>query len=344
LPIARNHPAMHCSPPRAANPYLPLPVADGRRRFRNLASQFRTARSRLCQNGKAGVSGCTGDNRSVGLGRGPIRHEVTLAKLAKAATRAARNAHVAYRLQRREAGGDWRSRLYRSWTVWLLRPDLCRDRSGIGAETGKRLMKHATSRELYDYWNRLRRGQPAPHRSDIEPSDIRRILADTFILEVGDRESYVIRLAGTRVCALYGREIKSTNFLNLWAADDREAIATLATAVSSDAAAAVLAVEGRTPRRRTVACEFLLLPLRHGKSGYDRVLGSLALIEQPYWIGSEPVTSQTVTSLRLIWPDERPHFRRRTSDRAQATEGPVVLPIDNRRQRGHLFVLDGGKD
>ena len=95
-------------------------------------------------------------------------------------------------------------------------------------------MKHATSRELYDYWDRLRRGQPAPHRGDIEPSDIRRILADTFILEVGDRETYMIRLAGTRICALYGREIKATNFLDLWAADDRQAIATLAAAVSTD--------------------------------------------------------------------------------------------------------------
>src|SRR4029077_1489463 len=142
--------------------------------------------------------------------------------------------------------------------------------------TGKRLMKHATSRELYDYWDRLRRGQPAPHRSDIEPSDIRRILADTFILEVPARETYAIRLAGTRICALYGREIKGPNFLDLWTSDDRQAIATLAAAVSTDAAAAVLSLEGHTARRRTLACELLLLPLRHGKSGYDRVLGSLA--------------------------------------------------------------------
>jgi hypothetical protein len=86
------------------------------------------------------------------------------------------------------------------------------------------------------------------------------------------------------------------------------------------------------------------LPLRHGKSGYDRVLGSLAPTEQPYWIGSEPVTGQSVTSLRLIWPDARPHFMRRASDRPQQSDGPVVLPIDSRRRRGHLFVLDGGKD
>jgi hypothetical protein len=203
-------------------------------------------------------------------------------------------------------------------------------------------MKHATSRELYDYWDRLRRGQPAPHRSDIEPSDIRRILADTFILEVAGREAYTVRLAGTRICALYGREIKGANFLDLWTSDDRQAIATLAAAVSTDAAAAVLSLEGRTARRRTLPCELLLLPLRHGKSGYDRVLGSLAPTERAYWIGSEPMTSQSVTSLRLIWPDERPHFMRRASDRPQPP-APIAIPIDNRRRRGHLFVLDGGK-
>ena len=75
---------------------------------------------------------------------------------------------------------------------------------------------------------------------------------------------------------------------------------------------------------------------------YDRVLGSLAPIERAYWIGSEPVTSQSVTSLRLIWPDERPHFMRRASDQPQAP-APAAIPIDSRRRRGHLFVLDGGK-
>src|SRR6185436_10758974 len=97
----------------------------------------------------------------------------------------------------RALSGDFVARLRSIWNGW-------------------RRMKHATSRELYQYWDRVRRGQPAPKRSDIEPSDIRRILADTFILEVTDRETYAIRLAGTRICALYGREIKGTNFLDLW--------------------------------------------------------------------------------------------------------------------------------
>src|SRR5512146_2629747 len=50
-------------------------------------------------------------------------------------------------------------------------------------ETGRQSMKHATTRELYDYWNRVRGGERAPLRSAIEPSDIRRILGEMFILE-----------------------------------------------------------------------------------------------------------------------------------------------------------------
>ena len=60
-------------------------------------------------------------------------------------------------------------------------------------------MKHGVSRELYEYWNRVRGNERAPQRSAVEPSDLRRILGDTFILEVTGRDKYDVRLAGTRV-------------------------------------------------------------------------------------------------------------------------------------------------
>jgi hypothetical protein len=206
-------------------------------------------------------------------------------------------------------------------------------------------MKHATSRELYAYWDRVRAGAPAPRRSDIEPSDIRRILADTFILEVADRGTYPIRLAGTRICGAYGREIKGDDFLDFWSPQDRDAVATLGTAVAVDAAAAVVSVIARTARDKVVPCELLILPLRHGEAGYDRILGSFAALEQPYWLGSEAIAGQTITSLRLIWPEENPRFLRRASDRA-VEEQPVIVPfpVPNQRRRGHLTVLDGGKE
>ncbi len=149
-------------------------------------------------------------------------------------------------------------------------------------------MRHATSRELFAYWDRVRGGEAAPRRSEIEPGDIRRILADTFILEVVDRHSHVIRLAGTRMCSLYGREIKGTAFLGLWSAEDRDAIVTAATRVCADAAGAIVDVDLVSARGRSVACEFLLLPLRHGATSRDRILGSCAVHRRPYWFGTDP--------------------------------------------------------
>ena len=203
-------------------------------------------------------------------------------------------------------------------------------------------MKQTTSRELYDYWDRVRRGRPAPRRSDIEPSDIRRILADTFILEVAGRENYIIRLAGTRICALYGREMKGDNFLDLWSPEDRNALATLGTAVSEDAAGAVVTFSVATAGDHSLTAELLMLPLSHSGERYDRILGSVAVGERPSWVGAQPVVSQTVVRLRMIWPNERPHFMRRASDRA---ETGVVIPfaLENRRRHRHLVVLDGGK-
>jgi hypothetical protein len=206
-------------------------------------------------------------------------------------------------------------------------------------------MKHGASRELYEYWNRLRGSERAPQRSAIEPSDLRRVLADTFILEVGGREKYDVRLAGTRVWSIYCREIKGSNFLDLFVGEDRSAMATLAAAVSEDGAAAVLTVNAVTARGDQSAAEIVLLPLRHGGAApYDRVLGSIAMVERPYWLGSEPVTAQTITSLRLIWPDDSATLLRRRTDL-----GPGVRPLTTNvtamqpRRWGHLYVVEGGK-
>ena len=45
-------------------------------------------------------------------------------------------------------------------------------------------MQQEATVALFQYWNRLRDGRPAPLRSEIEPADIKRLLADTFILSL----------------------------------------------------------------------------------------------------------------------------------------------------------------
>ena len=94
-------------------------------------------------------------------------------------------------------------------------------------------MKHAASRELYAYWDERRGQRPAPERADIEPGAIRAALSDTFILELDAADGHSFRLAGTRVCALFGRELKGESFIDLWALGSRGPIADLL-AISTD--------------------------------------------------------------------------------------------------------------
>src|SRR5829696_4815793 len=77
-------------------------------------------------------------------------------------------------------------------------------------------MKHATTRMIFSYWDALRGERAAPERGEIEPGEIRHILADTFILEVTGPRSAAIRLAGTRICAFFARELRGEAFERLW--------------------------------------------------------------------------------------------------------------------------------
>src|SRR5690348_18128600 len=67
-----------------------------------------------------------------------------------------------------------------------------------------------------------------PPRSTLFPyttlfrSDIRHVLGDTFMLSADFIDELRFRLAGTRVCALFGREIKGESFTSFWGDSDRK--------------------------------------------------------------------------------------------------------------------------
>ena len=84
------------------------------------------------------------------------------------------------------------------------------------------VMKHASTRALFDYWNTQRGHRAAPERADIDPAAIRHALGDTFMLAADFVDQLRFRLAGTRVCALFGREIKGEGFTALWSEASRE--------------------------------------------------------------------------------------------------------------------------
>lgn len=221
-------------------------------------------------------------------------------------------------------------------------------------------MKHQATRDLYHYWQNLRGARSAPERSEIEPADIRHLLGNTFILEVVSRREFRFRLAGTKVCALYGREMKGKDFAEFWDRKDREAVATMLSAITSDAAATVMGLTGRSDHGRDLPMEVIMLPLRQRNEGYTRILGSLSAMDDPFWIGIHPIMKQSIASMRLIWPDENPTRLVKGVDAPppSTTEPPVlrrgesvptvttgnIIAANFRRQVQHLTVYDGGKE
>lgn len=205
-------------------------------------------------------------------------------------------------------------------------------------------MKAAATRELFAYWNRLRGARAAPERADVDPGQIRGILGDAFILEASEEAQFPFRLAGSRLCEVSGHEMKGERFLELWSGGDRATVLGALTTISDDAAVAVLGATGATELGRKVDLELVLLPLRHRGRTHARILGALAPVETPYWLGACPVTRFDLASLRMIWPSGR----RRAIGEAPAPHSPPPTPSPHAlagaaRKIGRFLVFDGGR-
>ncbi len=163
-------------------------------------------------------------------------------------------------------------------------------------------MKQASSRELFGYWTARRGKRPAPERGEIEPSAIRRALGDVFILEFERHQGHPFRLAGTRVCALFGRELKNQPLLDLWDAPSRLALANLLDTIADEANGVVAAARGRTPEGWVQDVELVLLPLTQRGDTHARMIGSLAPLTVPFWLGSSRLGALTVGNIRHLNP------------------------------------------
>jgi hypothetical protein len=191
-------------------------------------------------------------------------------------------------------------------------------------------LKHPSVRQLFEYWN-LRRGTRAvPDRDDIEPGAIRRVLADTFILSFDERKEHPFRVAGTRVCALFGRELKNEGYLGLWSVESRPLARDLLGIVADESIGVVAGVTGAGSDGALRALELLLLPLRHNGATDSRVLGALAPTGDAQWLGQVTIGRLRMGSLRYVGPERL--IRRQPRN---------TMP-PGRIRRG-LIVYDGGQ-
>lgn len=209
-------------------------------------------------------------------------------------------------------------------------------------------MKQTATRTMFSYWDKLRGERAAPERSEIEPGAIRDILADTFILELDAERSAHFRLAGTRLCALFGGELRNRPLASLWAGHSVGEVNHYVDMVVEDTAGLVLGVTGVTQDDTRLDLEMLLLPLRHRGKPHVRVLGALTPASLPSWIGLQPLAFLETDSLRVIASKDGRHLQPAARGGAPQDAGGRVAPPDAvgkiaPRGAGRFVVYRGGR-
>ena len=154
-------------------------------------------------------------------------------------------------------------------------------------------MQQPTSRQLYAYWDDLRNGRIAPRRFEVDPSRIASILHETFIAECTGLLEVRFRLAGTKICQQFGRELRGVDFLGLWPVADRDAMASLVRNVQTDGAVAHGMFHGFSRTHRKASFEFILMPLIHTDRTINRLLGSPSFISSG--LMARPPSFRTLT-------------------------------------------------
>ncbi|HWP27118.1 MAG TPA: PAS domain-containing protein [Xanthobacteraceae bacterium] len=200
-------------------------------------------------------------------------------------------------------------------------------------------MKTTGNRDLFEYWNKQRGPRLAPERSDIEPEAIRHVLGDTFFLAADTAGSYPFRLAGTRLCALLGRELKTESFFGLWSRTDQPTIHNLLKVVVDEKIGVVAHAIGRTIEGvHAINLELLLLPLLQRAPLDARVLGALVPHNVPCWIGARFIGPLTLGAFRHVGSRlEQPPVFRPLAPKAAAHVR------QNQDLRRRFVVYEGGR-
>jgi hypothetical protein len=145
-------------------------------------------------------------------------------------------------------------------------------------------MKHPSSREFFAYWDEKRGGAHAPDRSEIEPGAVRELLGDIFVLSYDGAGGYPFRVAGTRVCALLGRDLKDRSFSALFKPDGRREIEDLIAVVAEEMLAAVAGIIAISEDGSPAHLELLLLPFNARAHTPLSLTGLLAPFESEHGV------------------------------------------------------------
>lgn len=162
-------------------------------------------------------------------------------------------------------------------------------------------MKHPSTREFLAYWDSKRGTARAPERSDFDPSAVRELLGDIFVLAYEPAGGFSFRVAGTRICALAGCDLKDKSFTALFSEESRSEIEEIATVVAEETLGAIAGLTAERPDHSRAHLELLLLPFSTRAHTPQSITGLLAPFDPEQGL----LSSYRLTSWRYLHRPER---------------------------------------
>ncbi|MBB3410371.1 hypothetical protein FHT87_004303 [Rhizobium sp. BK316] len=161
-------------------------------------------------------------------------------------------------------------------------------------------MRLQITTDIFDYWNALRGEQDAPLKSQIEPGAIPHLLSSLFILETEADRQIRFRLAGAKICDLFGHDLRGERFSALWANGQNEDIEKTAKGVMDHAIPTLFNATGYSTAGHHAAFEIIMMPLRSPEGGCDRLLGAIAPAVAASWLEIVPLELLALDRSRLL--------------------------------------------
>ena len=200
-------------------------------------------------------------------------------------------------------------------------------------------MKHTTSRELFEYWNRRRAGNPVPLRADIEPFDLGRKLVDTFLIQIDGTGSSKYRFCGSNIANRYGHDLTGEDFLLAWSVEDRQQVANGLRQMLQSGHGFIAGLAAETAGGGLINYEMTVLPLR-GENEIDQAIGSLVRVgghDETNRV-RDRIIAQVLRTVRILEERDKAFLQSR-----DITQNLPPLPQSSRfrKQYGHLAVVAG---
>ena len=177
---------------------------------------------------------------------------------------------------------------------------------------------HPGSRTIFRHWESIRGESSAAERGDLDLQHLGKYVPWLFVIEYSARTgSYVWRLAGSKVCDLWRKELTGSDVFAGWDTFERDTIRRLFDGVTRDLQPCSYRLRLTTSLGQNVEVEFIALPLRARDGHTIHVFGGAMPFRDHGVLGYDRIAAVELASARTIWTEPVPGGKTRHSERAR---------------------------